>query len=166
MYSMDSLKYAVKRLFLDGIGEHGYTDTEVQALLADLDYEKLLQAVRHRAETVYAYKAQGRAPKAFQYRGADLFGQRATLLYESCGQTASETVPAVRTYELWLLEDMSMAAAACVSLDYACGAYTTEYREIKEGDPWDSGMCLDLEELTARLLNLYGPESDFPLYEL
>ena len=41
-----------------------------------------------------------------------------------------------RTYELWLLEDMDLVAVACVSLDCGDGEYVTEYREIKEGDPW------------------------------
>ena len=73
-----------------------------------------------------------------------------------------------RTYELWLLEDMDLVAVACVSLDCGDGEYVTEYREIKEGDPWDSPMYLDLDELAERLDALCGDsaECNIPVYEL
>ena len=47
------------------------------------------------------------------------------------------------------------------------GAYVAEYREDL-GDPWASGMCLDLEELTDRLDKLCWPvhENEIPVYEL
>ncbi len=66
MYSVSSLEYAVERLFLDGIGENGYTDGEIEKLLAHMNYVSLLQAVRHKAKTVYAYTTRGKAPKAFK----------------------------------------------------------------------------------------------------
>ncbi len=168
MYSVDSLEYAVERLFQDGIGENGYTDEEVGKLLERMDYAALLQAVRHHAQTVYAYATQGKAPKSFNYRGAELFGQRATLLYEDFDQSTAAGVLTSRTYELWLLEDMTFAVAACVSLDCGNGEYVTEYREIKEGDPWDTGICLDLEDLAEKLMGLCALsfEGDIPVYEL
>ena len=33
MYSVDSLEYAVRHLFQGGIGEHGYSEEEVETLL-------------------------------------------------------------------------------------------------------------------------------------
>lgn len=54
MYSVDSLEYAVRHLFQGGIGEHGYSETEVETLLHGIDFEALLQAVRHNAQTVHA----------------------------------------------------------------------------------------------------------------
>ena len=143
MYSVDSLEYAVRHLFQGGIGEHGYSEEEVETLLHGIDFEALLQAVRHNAQTVHAYTTDGKAPMSFNYRGRDLFGQRATRLYD-------------------------LVAVACVSLDCGDGEYVTEYREIKEGDPWDSPMYLDLDELVDEINAMCAAyyESDIPLYEL
>ena len=85
MYSVDSLEYAVRHLFQGGIGEHGYSEEEVETLLHGIDFEALLQAVRHNAQTVHAYTTDGKAPMSFNYRGRDLFGQRATRLYAVLG---------------------------------------------------------------------------------
>ena len=168
MYSVDSLEYAVRHLFQGGIGEHGYSEEEVETLLHGIDFEALLQAIRHNAQTVHAYAMQGRQCKAFNYRGGDLFGQRATLLYEDYEQSWSGIVTTDRSYELWLLEDMSLVTVACVSLDCGDGEYVTEYREIKEGGPWHTEIHLDLDELAERLDGLCGgsAECNIPVYEL
>jgi len=168
MYHVSSLEYVIDRLFRCGIGDPGYQEQEVEELLQGMDYHSLLQAVRHEAKTVYAYTTQGKDPMTFDYRGADLFGQRATLLYEDNDQSCASIVLTDRTYELWLLEDMDLVAVACVSLDCGDGEYVTEYREIKEGDPWDSPMYLDLDELVDEINAMCAAyyESDIPLYEL
>ena len=168
MYNTQCLQFTIETLFRGGIGEHGYTDSEIRELLDELDYGSLLQGVRHNAQTVHAYAMQGRQCKAFNYRGGDLFGQRATLLYEDYEQSWSGIVTTDRSYELWLLEDMSLVTVACVSLDCGDGEYVTEYREIKEGDPWDSPMYLDLDELADEINTMCAAyyESDIPLYEL
>lgn len=168
MYSVDSLQDAVERLFYEGVGEHDYTEAEVKLLLEGIDYEALLQAVRHDAKTVHTYITQGKAPRSFNYRGGDLFGQRGTLLYEDVDQSCTTIVTATRLYELWLLEDMSLTVVACVGLDCGNGEYVTEYREIKPGDPWETGMYLDLEELSGLLLGRCCRQSEgsIPIYEL
>ena len=170
MYSVDSLEYAVRHLFQGGIGEHGYSEEEVETLLHGIDFEALLQAVRHNAQTVHAYTTEGKEPMSFNYRGRDLFGQRATRLYEDNDQSCASIVLTDRTYELWLLEDMRLAAVARVTVAAGRDKYVTEYREISGecGDPWDSGLCLDLEELTGLLIGLCRPycECDTPVYEL
>ncbi len=63
---------------------------------------------------------------------------------------------------------MDLVAVACVSLDCGDGEYVTEYREIKEGDPWDSPMYLDLDELVDEINAMCAIyyESGIPLYEL
>lgn len=106
--------------------------------------------------------------ETFDYRGADLFGQRATLLYDDFDQSDAAQVLAERRYELWLLEDMSLMAVSCVSLDCGDGEYVTEYREVKTGIPWETEMYLDLEELSSKLLGMccLQCESDDPVYEL
>jgi len=69
--------------------------------------------------------------------------------------------------ELWLLEDMTLTAVARVSVDFANGAYCTEYREDK-GDPWESEMLLDLSVVTDELEDLCAEytDGDRPYYEL
>ena len=49
---------------------------------------------------------------------------------------------------------MRLAAVARVTVAAGRDKYVTEYREISGecGDPWDSGLCLDLEELTGLLI--------------
>ena len=168
MYNTQCLQFTIETLFRGGIGEHGYTDSEIRELLDELDYGSLLQGVRHNAQTVHAYAMQGRQCKAFNYRGGDLFGQRATRLYEDNDQSCASIVLTDRTYELWLLEDMSLVTVACVSLDCGDGEYVTEYREIKEGGPWHTEIHLDLDELAERLDGLCGgsAECNIPVYEL
>ena len=168
MYSVDPLQEAIERLFYDGVGEYDYTEMEVKLLLDSLDYEALLQVVRHNAKTVHIYTTQGKEPQSFNYRGGDLFGQRATLLYEDIAQSCSCIVTTTRRYELWLLEDMNLMAVACVGMDCGNGEYVTEYREIKTGDPWETGMSLDLEDLTGSILVMCSRQSkgSIPVYEL
>ena len=168
MYNVISLEYVIDRLFRCGIGEHGYQEQEVDELLQGMDYDSLLQAVRHEAKTVHAYTTQGTDPMAFNYRGTDLFGQRATLLYEDFDQSDAGIVLADRRYELWLLEDMSLVVAVCVSVNFAESQFVTEYRETKQGDPWNTPMCLDLEELRQNLVGMFCQcyEAELPIYEL
>lgn len=58
----------------------------------------------------------GTQEKSFNYRGPELFGQKATLLYED-DQSTMEIAVTTRTLELWLLEDMSLVCVACVRVD-------------------------------------------------
>jgi len=76
VYSVDSLEYAIRGLYRSGIGENsGLSADEVEELLDGIDFHALLRAVRHHAETVFAFATQGNQPKSFNYRGAELFGQ-------------------------------------------------------------------------------------------
>ncbi len=165
MYSLNALEYAIRELYRTE-GE-GYS--EVEEMVKGLNFEALLQAVRDNAQTVHAYTTQGAIPNSFNYRSKELFeGQRATRLYEDFDQSRGEAPVACRTYELWLLEDMSLVAVACVSISYDNDSYVTEYREVKEGELCESGMYLDLRDLTASLLELCQPcyENEQPVYEL
>ncbi len=70
-----------------------------------------------------------------------------------------------RSTELWLLEDMTLETVSCVSVVY--GSYASEYREIK-GEIWETGVWVDLNDLTAKLNELCGPcfAGEIPNYEL
>ena len=133
---MDSLEHAIRGLYRSGIGENsGLSADEVEELLDGIDFYALLQAVRHHAETVFAFVTPGSQSKAFNYRGAELFNQRAALLYDDFDQSTAEAVLTTRSVELWLLEDMTVTAVASVSVVCEGGAYVAEYREDL-GDPW------------------------------
>ncbi|MDE7243302.1 MAG: hypothetical protein K2O18_04895 [Oscillospiraceae bacterium] len=171
MYTIDSLENAIRDLYYSGIASADYESASVEAMLDSIDFFTLLQAIRHHVRMVHIYTTQGKAPQSFTYRSGELFGQRATRLYEDFDQAHQNgEVMAGRTYELWLLEDMSLAAVACVSIGYDKGVYVTQYREISGecGAPWDSGLCLNLEELTSNLLGMCKPfsECNMPIYEL
>ena len=91
--------------------------------------------------------------------------------YEDVDQTCyNGDVLTGRTYELWLLEDMSLVSVACVSLACDSENFITQYREVsgERGWPWDSGLCLSLEDLTENLLEMCLPcgECNMPVYEL
>ena len=166
MSRVTELEKALTTLFRKGT-EVGYTETEIDEFLENIDYHALLQAVWNKAETVYAYRADGKNALSLDYRSSELFKQRATLLYEDVGDSYIGAVFAARSMELWLLEDMSLVCVACVRVEYEGGEYVTEYRTIK-GDPAHSYMCLDLEDMSDSLDELCGPcfECEQPVYEL
>ena len=105
MSRVTELEKALTTLFRKGT-EVGYTETEIDEFLENIDYHALLQAVWNKAETVYAYRADGKNALSLDYRSAELFKQRATLLYEDVGDSYIGAVFAARSMELWLLEDM------------------------------------------------------------
>ncbi|MBS6540548.1 MAG: hypothetical protein KH336_02880 [Faecalibacterium prausnitzii] len=167
MSRVTELEKALTTLFRKGT-EVGYMETEIDEFLENIDYHTLLQAVWNNAETVYAYRADGKNALSLDYRGAELFKQRATLLYEDVGDSYIGAVFAARSMELWLLEDMGFAVVANFSVNAGDGEYVTEYRVYKGSDWADSEISLDLEDLVAELAALCDPyyEHEQPIYEL
>lgn len=86
MSRVTELEKALTTLFRKGT-EVGYTETEIDEFLENIDYHALLQAVWNKAETVYAYRADGKNALSLDYQSAELFKQRATLLYEDVGDS-------------------------------------------------------------------------------
>ena len=86
MSRVTELEKALTTLFRKGT-EVGYTETEIDEFLENIDYHALLQAVWNKAETVYAYRADGKNALSLDYRSAELFKQRATLLYTQKSNT-------------------------------------------------------------------------------
>lgn len=156
MSRVTELEKALTTLFRKGT-EVGYTETEIDEFLENIDYHALLQAVWNKAETVYAYRADGKNALSLDYRSAELFKQRATLLYEDVGDSYIGAVFAARSMELWLLEDMGFAVVAKFSVNAGEGEYVTEYRVYKGSDWADSEISLDLEDLVAELAALCDP---------
>lgn len=129
MNKVTELENALTELFRKGT-EVGYSETEIDEFLEDIDYDTLLQAVWNNAETVYSYRADGEHEISMDYRGTELFKQRATLLYEDMGEGFAGVVVAARSMELWLLEDMGFAIVANFSVDAGGGEYITEHRQV------------------------------------
>ena len=120
MSRVTELEKALTTLFRKGT-EVGYTETEIDEFLENIDYHALLQAVWNKAETVYAYRADGKNALSLDYRSSELFKQRATLLYEDVGDSYIGSVFAARSMELWLLEDLRRARVLVV-----CGGTVNE----------------------------------------
>ena len=107
MSRVTELEKALTTLFRKGT-DVGYTETEIDEFLENIDYHALQQAVWNKAETVYAYRADGKNALSLDYRSSELFKQRATLLYEDVGDSYIGAVFAARSMELWLLEDIQL----------------------------------------------------------
>ena len=159
MSKVTELENALTELFRKGT-EVGYSETEIDEFLEDIDYDTLLQAVWNNAETVYSYRADGEHEFSMDYRGTELFKQRATLLYEDMGEGFAGAVVAARSMELWLLEDMGFAIVANFYVEVGNGEYISEYRVYKGSDWTDSDLDLDLEDLVAELAAMCEPYYD------
>ena len=158
MSRVTELEKALTTLFRKGT-EVGYTETEIDEFLENIDYHALLQAVWNKAETVYAYRADGKNALSLDYRSSELFKQRATLLYEDVGDSYIGAVFAARSMELWLLEDMGVAVVSCVQIVYGDGNdYITEYREYKGEEIPFSEPVPDLLDFVDRLESLCPDE--------
>ena len=66
MSRVTELEKALTTLFRKGT-EVGYTETEIDEFLENIDYHALLQAVWNKAETVYAYRADGKNALSLDY---------------------------------------------------------------------------------------------------
>ena len=169
MFNADYLKFALTGFFNDAVESdaYEYDQGEVDALLEEIDFDALAQALRNRMQTVYSYTTQGQYAKSFNYRSSKLFEQQAALIYEDFDRSSAESVVVDRTYELWLLEDMSIAVVSRVTAEFDEGGYVTVYRECV-GDPWDSAIDIDLTEMCGGFAELCGDvyENETPVYEL
>ena len=167
MNKATELENALTDLFRKGM-KLGYTSSEISEYLDGIDFNTLLQAVWNNAETVYAYRADGNHDFSMDYRGEELFDQRATLLYEDTGEGYIGAVIAVRSLELWLLEDMTFAIVANFRVEVGSSEYITEYRVYKGSDWTDSDIDLDLKDLADELAAMCEPCYDRhqPIYEL
>lgn len=171
MFTVEALEYAIKNLFRGGAG-NGYDTDEIEEKLDQIDFKALLQALRNERTTVYSFFAQGAEEDHFNYRGPELFGQPAVYLCEDLEEVSLRAVPggiiASRCIELWLMEDMTIVPVACVAINEGDGGYDVEYRVIKEVDPWECGMEIDLDELVAGFEDMCIPvyQGTYPVYEL
>ncbi|MFQ9816469.1 MAG: hypothetical protein ACLRX2_12275 [Oscillospiraceae bacterium] len=106
--------------------------------------------------------------KSFNYRGPELFGQKATLLYVEDDQSTMEIAVTTRTLELWLLEDMSLVCVACVRVEYEGGEHVTRVPHHQGGCGAERDVSGSGGSGSDALDELCGPcfECEQPVYEL
>lgn len=104
----------------------GYTPEEITDLVCDIAFAHMYDALRDRAETVYAYSTDGDRSMTLKYRSRKLFDREAMLLWREPVVCVDETeVASSRYLELWLLEDMSVAVVSCVQIVFGDGMTTS-----------------------------------------
>lgn len=182
MFTVSSVMKSVGNLYRDGVHEAGYAEASVNSMLGKIDFNALAQALCHNARHAYMFTADSNLPGYFDYRGRDLFGQRAVPLYEDPDDSAPDTPDASRAYELWLLENGMIVVTSRVTMTLRCpaqcalrdkrrcpknGQCVCVYRDIRRY-PWQSEMRLDLESLTEELRKMCLPvyRNKIPVYEL
>ena len=138
----------------------GYTPEEIADLVCDIEFAHMYDALRDRAETVYAYSTDGDRSMTLKYRSRKLFDREAMLLWREPVVCVDDTeVASSRYLELWLLEDMSVAVVSCVQIVYGDGNdYITEYREYKGEEISFSEPVPDLLDFVDRLESLCPDE--------
>ena len=160
MYSADTVKHSLQYLYRGTVFKCGNDGKTVERLLRRLNFSTLAAAFSQRTERVYAYQTWEKENSPLEFRGQDLFGQPAVLLYEDLFYfTVRWTSLCLRTtdraFEIWLKEDGNLVTVSRMGVNYDKGAYKTEFREIR-GYPYVSGLELNLERLTEELLALCG----------
>lgn len=147
-----------------------YEPEEMASLVCEIQFTALYDALRDRAEPVYAYSTGGERPTTLKYRSRKLFDCDATLLWrEPVLCVDDQEIASSRYLELWLLEDMRIAVVSCVQILFGEeDGYITEYREYK-GDQFPSTEpAPDLLDFLDRIENLYPEEfhpDDVVVYE-
>lgn len=111
----------------------GYDEDEI-GYAGGLCLPEVCTALRGAAQTVYQYSVAGGYEKCFNYRGMELFDQRACLIISDVEQAVLDEIKTTYETELWLMEDMNFAIVRCVSMLIGSDdtGYVTEYRAFKK----------------------------------
>ena len=166
MFNKPELETVIRSFFYDAM-ERGYTEDDVEEMLSEINFSKLLQTIRHNAETVYVFRSDTKCEIGTNYRGEELFNQRATFLYEDVHDVLCDAAIIMRSTELWLLENMSIAVVSCTTIMVGDEEVVAEYRVFK-GHDWEGCGIEDLEDFAEDLKTMsimhYGHSK--PFYEL
>ena len=170
VFSAKNLEDRLTSLYRYGVHEAGYAESDVDAMLHALDFPALARAIRHNAETVHACTLNTTVPGIPRYRGRELFGTRAARLLIIPGEETPESAIVSRYHELWTLEYGEMLITSCLDVKFGCpfwGNLEISYREPGRY-PWESGVRLNLAELTRnlRLMCLPVYQGKVPVYEM
>lgn len=152
MFTEKEMSDALKWLFdlFQPEDYEAYDEEEVGC--AALCLPEVCMALRDKAETAYEYVVKTNIDRGFEYRGKELFMQRACLIYSDIEIGIYDMTDTSYNRELWLLEDMSFALVHNVSMVIKSGDfyYATEYTR---------------EEVQAELVRLFEEQYDLELDE-
>ena len=127
-------------------------------------------ALRDMMQTVYQYSVTGGYEKSFDYRGVELFDQRACLIISDVEQATLDEITTTYETELWLMEDMSFSIVRCVAMSIGSEetGYSTEYRAYKKKLENRDDLFFTPEELIEELESICVPqwEHEATIYEL
>ena len=139
------LRECMERFFLSGAtSEHD--EDEMMELLDGINWNALRQALLLEAKPVYEFSASGTANGRMNYLSRNLFGIRAVCLDEDIVYPLTvkeDNQINSYSYELWLLEDCSIAVTSCYRMKIGGTTYRSEYRTIKSFDPMETEMDVD-----------------------
>ena len=170
MFTEKEMSDALKWLFdlFQPEDYEAYDEEEVGC--AALWLPEVCMALRDKAETPYEYVVKTNIDRGFEYRGKELFMQRACLIYSDMEIGIYDMTDTSYNRELWLLEDMSFALVHNVSMVIKSGDfyYATEYRSIVKLLKDRDDLFFTPESLTEELEEMCIPqwENEATIYEL
>lgn len=137
----------------------GYDEDEI-GYAGGLCLPEVCTALRGAAQTVYQYSVAGGYEKCFNYRGMELFDQRACLIISDVEQAVLDEIKTTYETELWLMEDMNFAIVRCVSMLIGSDdtGYVTEYRAFKKILKNAEDLFFSPEELIEELESMCVPQ--------
>lgn len=123
MFTEKEMSDALKWLFdlFQPEDYEAYDEEEVGC--AALCLPEVCMALRDKAETAYEYVVKTNIDRGFEYRGKELFMQRACLIYSDIEIGIYDMTDTSYNRELWLLEDMSFALVHNVSMVIKSGDF-------------------------------------------
>lgn len=170
MFTEKEMSDALKWLFdlFQPEDYEAYDEEEVGC--AALCLPEICMALQDKAETPYEYVVKTNIDRGFEYRGKELFMQRACLVYSDMEIGIYDMTDTSYNRELWLLEDMSFVLVHNVSMVIKSGDfyYATEYRSIMKLLKERDDLFFTPESLTEELEEMCVPqrENEATIYEL
>lgn len=138
---------------------------------ADCDFHEVCQGLRNNVEMVYEYNVSGDLDRSIEYRGKELFSQRAIQIAVAPMYEEENGIFHVsHIKELWLLEDMTFSIVNCLHFfcEYDNCQIETEYRTVskkfEERDDIFIAPDVLIEELMAVCIPVW--EDEATIYEL
>lgn len=124
MNKIEKLNESIRTLFRSEGEKFCYTPGEIERLVCSLNYKQLYSVLCDMAEPVFACCAGGGICDSHQYHSTKLFPANATLLWSDEGDPlGDDNLSTSYSNELWLLEDMTIAAASCFRVLNSAASY-------------------------------------------
>lgn len=154
MFNEKDMSKALKTLFsLFEENDYEEYDEEEYGDCGGLCLKEVCQALRDEVQTVYEYQVTSTFDHGFDYRGKELFDQRAVCVYGHIDQYTSDIADTGYGTELWMLEDGSFVIVNFVSMKVGDkeNHYDTEYRTVFAPlEEWDD-LFFEPEDLIEQL---------------